>query len=255
MNQLSVEARALIERVGLADGPSAERRTRVKRRLVATLAAAGVGMGGVTSAAATSAHVGAAGVALGTATGKSALTLGSVAVWLAAGAGLGTLVATPAFVLRLSAAKSPAPSAPVAAPARVETPKAPQAEAVPAPARELPPSTPEHKERSLVSAPVPAKPSLSDETALLSSAQRELAAGNATQALALLATHAERFPNGTLAEERGAARVLALCALGRVTEARREAELFVAKSPRSPLTPRLRESCALVEPANPAYNR
>ncbi|HEY3500864.1 MAG TPA: hypothetical protein VGK73_39500 [Polyangiaceae bacterium] len=251
MTELSMEARALIERVGLADGPSAERRARVRRHLVAALATAGAGLGGVTPAAAASAHVGAAGVALGTATGKSVLTLSSVAVWLAAGAGLGTLVATPALVMRL---KSAAPSALVtpAAPAKTEVRAAPALPAPAAPDR-APNAAREVAERKARPAAPPALavPSLSEETALLARAQRELGAGNAASALSLLAAHAERFPNGALAEERSAARVLALCALGRVVEARRDAELFAARSPRSPLIPRLRDSCALAQPGDP----
>jgi hypothetical protein len=254
MTELSVEARALIERVGLADGPSAERRARVKRRLVAALVTTGAGIGGVTSAAAASAHAGAAGVALGTATAsKGALTVGSIAVWLAAGAGLGTLVSAPALVTRLKAAEHPAVAAapvvrPVAAPhtaaalvrapAAVATPlvQAPQAEPQRAPAVKA-------QEVTLAPAASPAA-SLADETRVLANARGALAAGRAGAALALLDEHARRFPSGALAEERSAVQVLSLCALGRVEEAKQVADAFVSRAPRSPLLPRLRGSCA-----------
>jgi len=91
--------------------------------------------------------------------------------------------------------------------------------------------------------------SLAEETRLLQAAQRELARKNASAALALLDEHAARFPRGVLAQERSAARVLALCDLGRSGDARRAAEAFVRSSPQSPLIPRLRASCAFVEPA------
>jgi len=80
---------------------------------------------------------------------------------------------------------------------------------------------------------------------LLEAAQRELASGRAASALSLLDEHARRFPAGALSEERIAARVLSLCALGRHEAARQSANAFLAASPRSPLIPRLRGSCAL----------
>jgi hypothetical protein len=56
--------------------------------------------------------------------------------------------------------------------------------------------------------------------------------------------HARRFPRGALAEEREAARVLALCAQGRASEARASASAFVASNPRSPFAAQVRRSCA-----------
>ena len=70
---------------------------------------------------------------------------------------------------------------------------------------------------------------------------------NKTNDIILRDEHASRFPRGALAEERSAARVLALCDLGRALEARGAAEAFVRASPNSPLVPRLRGSCALSE--------
>ena len=48
--------------------------------------------------------------------------------------------------------------------------------------------------------------------------------------------HAERYPNGMLAEERMLKRMVALCELGRVAEARQEARQFVKARPNSPLS-------------------
>jgi hypothetical protein len=61
--------------------------------------------------------------------------------------------------------------------------------------------------------------SLSEEVAIMSRAEKELHAGRAGNALSLLNEHERRFRNGLLAEERTAARIQALCALGRVSEA------------------------------------
>jgi hypothetical protein len=257
MTELSVEARALVERVGLADGPSAERRARVKRHLVAALATAGAGIGGVTSAATASAHAGAAGVVLGTATGKGALTLGSIAVWLAAGAGLGTVVSAPALVMKLNAAEQGALPAAPAPHVEREAEAMPHAEPPPA---TTPPALGVSEARSEQKPAVPAPtsaaaPSLAEEVRLLESAQRELAAGRASSALGLLDEHARRFHAGSLAEERAAARVLALCQLGRNAEAKQAASAFVVAFPRSPLLPRLSSSCALAGASDPAYTR
>jgi hypothetical protein len=240
MNDLSMEARSLIERARHADGPGPERRARVKRALAAAL----VG---------TSASLGTAGtVAAASVAGKSALTAGSVAVWLAVGAGLGTVASAPALVVRLS---RPAPAAHVA-PAVAPAPRAVEAAAEPArlepravtaPTVEAASAPAPLRVEARASAAVPsaAPRSIADETRVLEAAQRELASGRAASALALLDEHAERFPSGALGEERTAARVLSLCALGRTEEARRSAAAFLERSPRSPLIPRLRGSCAL----------
>jgi hypothetical protein len=60
---------------------------------------------------------------------------------------------------------------------------------------------------------------LSDEVAILSRAETELHSGRAESALRFLNEHERKFPNGVLAEERTAARIQALCALGRSAEA------------------------------------
>jgi hypothetical protein len=65
-----------------------------------------------------------------------------------------------------------------------------------------------------------ASDSLAEEVRLLSRAERQLNDGLGEDALATLGEHERRFPRGALAEERMAARVEALCALGRIAEAR-----------------------------------
>ncbi len=96
--------------------------------------------------------------------------------------------------------EAPAPSA-VSAPAPISSP--PKAPAGIASARE---ST-----RS--------RDTLSEEVAILSRAETELHSGRAESALRVLSEHERRFPTGVLTEERTAARIQALCALGRTSEA------------------------------------
>lgn len=86
-------------------------------------------------------------------------------------------------------------------------------------------------------------PDVAGEIALLNEAQRALASGQADRALQILDRHAREFPRGSLAEERAAARIIALCALGRVTAARVETAAFVRQSPESPLVERVRAAC------------
>lgn len=81
---------------------------------------------------------------------------------------------------------------------------------------------------------------LAEEVAILSRAETDLHAGRFADALRLLGEHERKFPRGTLVQERVAARVRALCALGRVKDA--DAEL-VRVSPGSLHEGRLREAC------------
>jgi hypothetical protein len=60
-------------------------------------------------------------------------------------------------------------------------------------------------------------------------------------ALALIADHARRFPNGHLAEQREALRVRSLAGAGHADEAHRAAAAFAARFPRSVLLPRVED--------------
>jgi hypothetical protein len=85
---------------------------------------------------------------------------------------------------------------------------------------------------------------LEAETRLIRAGVAALHAGDPAAALALFEQHALEYPTGVLAEERSAERVIALCDLGRESEARSAAEVFLRDHARSPLADRLRESCA-----------
>lgn len=73
--------------------------------------------------------------------------------------------------------------------------------------------------------------------------QRALRDGNGQTALELVATDSARFSSGVLHQERAAARIQALCMLGRAEAARREAESFEQRWPRSSLLARVRSAC------------
>jgi hypothetical protein len=162
--------------------------------------------------------------------------ISSTASWpVVAGAAVGLCVAGAAAFLALRPATSVrVPQAQTASPsARTAPPSAAPALApiVPAPAR-APASAPR------VSPHV--RDRLGEEVALLSRATSQLRAGHAGAALAIIAEHQRKFPSGTLAEERRAARVQALCALGRVREGRSE---LLRLAPQSPAAARAEQVC------------
>lgn len=81
---------------------------------------------------------------------------------------------------------------------------------------------------------------LAEEVELLSRAQTELRAGRFAGTLRVLEGHARKFPRGALAEERVAARIQALCGIGRLSEANAE---LARLSPGSLHERRAREAC------------
>jgi hypothetical protein len=108
--------------------------------------------------------------------------------------------------------------------------------------------------RAVVASAAPAAPSarssppgasrLQAETRLIAEAQRALNAGAPGRALLLIEQHRAEFPGGELASEREAARVLALCALGRRADANATRERFVRAWPDSLLLARVRAACS-----------
>jgi hypothetical protein len=84
--------------------------------------------------------------------------------------------------------------------------------------------------------------SLEAELALLREVQAALRRGAGNEALRKLDTHRTR--DRQLLAERSAARILALCAVGRVEEARRAAQVFLKQHPRSLQRAAIVESCA-----------
>jgi outer membrane protein assembly factor BamD (BamD/ComL family) len=84
---------------------------------------------------------------------------------------------------------------------------------------------------------------LAEEVALLAKAEKAIHDGRASQALRSLDEHEARFRDGALAEQRMAARIQALCMLGRVPEAEAQIDRLAAQSSRSPYLYQAREAC------------
>jgi hypothetical protein len=85
---------------------------------------------------------------------------------------------------------------------------------------------------------------LSVEARALAKVQSALKEGRNAEALSLVEEQQQQFAHGELQQERDAAKIVALCAVGRVAEARVAARDFLANSPRSPFATRIRSSCA-----------
>jgi hypothetical protein len=246
MKELGADARRLIELAVDQDDPSPSDRARVRRALSAAVGTA-AGLGGVTAAtgalAAQISGAAAAGTTAGSATGASIGAL-KLASWLLMGAGLGLAVSIPAVQLgERFEANNPTRtaqrslSAPPGVTRHVQAAGTGRASADSV-------STPESSTpRNVRAAPEPTD-SLAGESQLLSSAQRALASGDPERALSMLADHAARFPDGALAPERDAARVLALCASGNRVQARALADQFLARHSASPLAQRVRAACS-----------
>jgi hypothetical protein len=91
--------------------------------------------------------------------------------------------------------------------------------------------------------PLPAD-SLMEEVALLRAARGALKRGDAAGSLSFLDRHEASYPRGKLQPERLVTRVLALCELGRVFEARAAAAKLRRVAPRSNYPRRIAASCA-----------
>jgi hypothetical protein len=85
---------------------------------------------------------------------------------------------------------------------------------------------------------------LTAEARALAEVQRALDQGSPAVALELLSRHERTFAGGALGQERAAARVFVLCALGRKLEAQREGARFLAAAPQSPLAARVKAACS-----------
>jgi hypothetical protein len=167
--------------------------------------------------------------------------LGGLAV-IVLGVGLVAVLQARTAPALLASAPSPASStapAEASTPAEVPLPREPAASARPSlPSSGVPRPAPQ-------SVAHPPADSLPEEVRLLSRAEKQLNAGLAEDALRTLGEHERRFPNGMLAEERLAARVHALCALGRTAEARTEMAKLGRAYPRSPHIEGARRFCSI----------
>lgn len=171
---------------------------------------------------------------------KGAIFKGVVA-WIGAGVAIGGVVS---IVVVLATADRPAPAPVAAVPPAVPVvaPASPRSE--PAPIASIAPRPAPVVARPAPSAPTVKPASLQDETRALAAVQRALRDQQPDEALRLLEDQERSFQGGALAEERAAAHILALCAAGRLTEARAAAARFLTAHPDSPVAARVRASCA-----------
>jgi hypothetical protein len=224
MSTLGPEAQALVDAGRDALRPTAVDRDRVFAAVQARIAGAGAISGGATPSAVV-------------AKGVSWPTLSATVVGLAVVGG----------VLFQTVRKTDEPRAALPATASVSAPSAPAPVTAPAA-----PGLAAVNAASAAAAPAPAtarRPAdrLAEEVAILSHAETELHAGHFSAALRLLDDHRREFPRGRLTQERIAARIQALCALGRVSEAETELGVLSRVSPGSPHEGHSRAACA----ANP----
>lgn len=140
--------------------------------------------------------------------------------------------------------------APIATPT-VIAPSSPPVVSVPAPSAVTTSSASPEPSASVPIAAVPsaarsaARPDgAMDEVRTILRAKRALADGHPKDALTALEEHERTYPHGSLAEERDALRVLALCADGRATEGAAERAAFLRAHPLSAYGDRVRGACA-----------
>jgi hypothetical protein len=228
MADLSPEARALVEAGRSALRPAAADRERILAALRARTAGDGGGNGGAGTA--------------GGGFGWPALAVTLVGVGIVIGGILYGLRGgeTHVSVAPATSANDSAPAVTTAAVAQELAPVA--ASAVPAVAAlgsadATGPEAPRAPARHTGD-------HLAEEVALMSRAETELHAGRFTNALQLLDEHRREFPQGTLAQERLAARIQALCGLGRVKEADAALARLTRSSPQSLHEDSARAACA-----------
>jgi hypothetical protein len=251
MNELSSDARAILDAGRDADGARDLERARVRRALIAKIAIGG----GATLAASSTAAASGTSVATSGAVAGSVAATGSAAVGtsVAVGFPLAKILVPLAIMFGAGVGGTVAwrSQQRVVAPVVVATPVVAQAAPVLAPvvAQAAPVLAPVRAvHHAHVAAPARVETStnrLAEETALLAESNAELRGGDAHRALSLLDDYDRRYPGGVLREEVLATRVIARCQLGLTPDAtsRQAADLFLRRHPASPLAPRVRSSC------------
>lgn len=264
MSELGPDAREILRNGRDGDNPSPADRARIHGALMAVIAAgAATTMANQASASTTNlapelevpTSIG-AGKPIAAALSGSIFAKGMLVVVLGA-AGAGAWMAWPAPPTRSIVSASNMPDKPVVSGPETPVPALPASSVEVAPEKPAEPLV-EVSEQVISAKPEPARapasgtaPKVVEETAdsLLAETQRlreahgALREGDPEKALALLSEQAAEDEGQKLREERAAARVLALCKLGRVDEARAEAEAFLNQNPRSPLADRVRKAC------------
>ena len=269
MDELGPGARDVLRVAREARAPTDEDRERLERRLAIAIAAgaAGAAVGAASTASAASAGTGAgstvgagaAGAGGAAAAGGASVAAGgsATALWIkgvsallcttAIGAGAWIAIAPPPQpVEQVQVALGPHVATEDAEPVVELAP--PVGEDEPSVASEEPAAReddPPAERRSRPRRGAASAPDLAAELELLHQAQRAWRAGDGARTLSLLEDHESRFARSQLAPERTALRILALCDLGRVAEARRIGVRFLRTASQSPSRRSVEESCAV----------
>jgi hypothetical protein len=244
----SRETEEVLRRARLTEAMPVEKRRRLKAGVLARLAAGGVVLATGEAAAATGFWA--------SAVGGAVKGIAAVAVVASIGAG-GYMAARPSKAIKASvgvpaqnaiveprALAAPELAAPVVREAAAPSPRVRAARPKPAPVELVFVPPPAPPPPATASAPAPVERStLAEETRLLRAADRALRGGSADAAISLLDEHALRFPDGVLAPERSAERMVALCQLGKADAA--AASRFLASHSSSPLAARVRQACGV----------
>jgi hypothetical protein len=232
---MTPETRAFLDAVRTADNPSAEDERRVLSA-VRTAVAASAGAGAAVGLSKAKALVGGG--------AASSFKLGGLVLGLSAAAWFSSQALSrdrpardPATSLTASAFARPLgstlPPAPLSEPTPPST--APSAGTRPTPA-------PGPRARAIIDTAAPAPPNLRDEITLLTEVKAALDRGDGATALRQLDRQAP--VDGRLLAERRAARIFALCLLGRTEEAAQSARVFFREHPASVQKAAVERSCA-----------
>jgi len=187
---------------------------------------------------------GTAALTASTAGGASSAALLTKAGWtkILAISGLGMTAAAPVGYYAWQKAQAPEPAVVAVAaapraqrptPAAVEPPPAPAVtDVAPEPQRVAPAPKVEPRAHSASA--------LAAELGALDAARSRLAAGDAASALALLDDYSRAYPRGRLVLEAEVLRIDALAKSGQMAQAKKRAELFLKRHPKSVLASRVR---------------
>jgi hypothetical protein len=229
-------------------GPGDARRFRNRARLLARVGA-GAAMTSAASASAAVVKSGAGAVSL-----AAKIAVGAV-VFSVAGMSARAVFVRSQESEHFSPELTAAPvAAEPAAGASGFPPPSPSASAAPEPPAPAPPAgASAHPRRAAPASNArDAEPSFESDVQLLREVDAALRAGRADAALRMLDERTIHGSAGALAQERAAARVLALCALGRKGEVRAASSSFLREWPDSPLAPRVASTCEAAAPSAPS---
>lgn len=138
----------------------------------------------------------------------------------------------------------PSSSAASSTPSRPEAPSASSAIQVPRSTSPRPPTSLPSRTDSVTAGSAASSTSPTDEVRTIVSAKRALDEGRPADALQALEVHERAYPHGSLAEDRDALRILALCASGHSVEGIDERGRFLRDRPFSAYADRVRAACA-----------